>query len=191
MPFSFSPECVVPASTVPAVTEDEVQRILQQRERLQEIAELRLTEPDVRATLQEICERAAAEMQLPIGLVSIVLDEAQYFVARVGIGGWMDEAAGTPAEWSFCRFGVATQQPLVVEDATSHPLVHANPLVTIEGLRCYAGVPLVTSRGHAIGSFCVAGADSREFSEAEIARLRVYAAEAMDRIEARRRREAR
>ncbi len=176
----------MPLPSQPTVAEDAVQQVLRQRERLQEIAELRLTEPDARNVLQDICERAAAEFDLPIGLVTIVLDEAQYFAAHVGVGGWMQEAEGTPAEWSFCRYGVATQQPLIVEDSTQHALVKDSPLTTLDGLRCYAGVPLVTSRGHALGSFCVAGVETRSFSEAEVTRLRAFAAEAVERIERRR-----
>ncbi len=170
----------------PPLSDAQVRAVLEQRERLQEIADLRLTAPDVQALLQSTTERAATEMQLPIGLVSIVLDEAQYFAARVGIPDWIEEAEGTPAEWSFCRYAVASQEPLIVDNAADDDRLKENPLVTVDGLRCYAGVPLVSSRGHALGSFCVAGVEARTFSDAELARLHELAAEVMRQIEARR-----
>lgn len=172
------------------IADTDIRGVLEHRARLAEIAALRLTAPDVRALLQDTCEQAAQELNLPIGLVSIVLDEAQLFAARVGVGGWIDEAEGTPAEWSFCRYAVATQAPVIVEDAATDARVHDNPLVTQDGLRCYAGIPLISSKGLALGSFCVAGVESRTFSAAELDRLRELAAEVMRRLEQRRSPEA-
>lgn len=159
---------------------------LQDRERLREIAALRLTEPDVQHILEDVCREASAAMGVPLGLVTIVLDEAQHFAAHHGLGGWLEEAGGTPSEWSFCRFTVATKSPFVVNDAQSNPLVQDSPLVSQDGLRCYAGMPLVSSRGHALGSLCVAGVEAKAFTDEELATLKRYSAEAMRRIETRR-----
>ena len=108
------------------------------------------------------------------------------FAAHYGVGGWIAEAQGTPVEWAFCRFAVRDRTDFVVEDAHVHERVKDNPLVTVDGLRCYAGIPLITSRGHALGSFCVAGTEARSFDEAEMKVLRDLAAEAIRRIEDRR-----
>lgn len=170
----------------PVLTEPQIEAALHQRERLQEIADLRLTQSDVRALLQDLSTRAATELGLPIGLVTIVLDEAQHFAAEHGLGGWLQEAGGTPAEWSFCRVPVATKTPFVVSDATVEPLVQDTPLVTVDGLRCYAGMPLVTSRGFALGSLCVAGVETHTFSDTDLAKLRAFADEVVSRLEARR-----
>ncbi len=43
-------------------------------------------------------------------------------------------------EWAFCVHAVKSKQPFVVEDATKHPLVRENPLVTQDGIRCYLGL---------------------------------------------------
>lgn len=161
--------------------------VLRDCERLAEIAELDLTSPAVDALLQDVAARAAECFGLPIALVSIALDDAQYFAAMHGLDGWLAETRGTPMEWSFCRYAVERGEPFVVEDAVEHPLVAENPLVRIDGVRCYAGIPLVSSRGHALGSFCVIGAEARRFSDAELATLRRFAEEAVQRIEARRR----
>lgn len=159
---------------------------LQDRGRLREIAALRLTEPDVAHILGDLVREASKTMGLPMGFVSIVLDEAQHFAAQHGIGGWMGEAEGTPVEWSFCKYSVAAKQSFVVEDAQQHGLVQQSPLVTQDGLRCYAGMPLITSRGFAVGSLCVAGPDAHQFSETDLQILRRFAAEAVRRLETRR-----
>ena len=154
--------------------------------RLEEIAELGLLSDTTDPLLQEAVDAAGQELDLPIALVSIVLDGAQYFAAMRGVGGWIKEARGTPGEWSFCANTVRTRKEFIVEDATQHPLVKDNPLVQVDGIRCYAGVPLITSKGHVLGAFCVIGTDARQFSAEEIARLKEFGRRVVKEIEKRR-----
>lgn len=160
--------------------------LLQDRERLKEIAALRLTEPDIQHILRDVCREASRALGLPIGLVTVLLDEAQHFAAQHGLDGWMQETQGTPVEWSFCRHTVADRASFVVNDARAHTHVKDSPLVTHDGFRCYAGMPLITSRGHSVGSLCVAGVEPREFTTGELETLQQYTAEAVRRIETRR-----
>lgn len=154
--------------------------------RLQEIADLDLFAPEVNEILSGLAREAATRLDLPLGMVNIVLDEAQYVAAHHGVAGWIGEAQGTPVEWAFCRFAVRDHAEFVVEDASTNDRVKDNPLVTEDGLQCYAGIPLITSRGHAIGSFCVAGTETRTFDEPEMQVLRGLAAQAIELIERRR-----
>lgn len=154
--------------------------------RLQEIADLDLFAPEVSEILGELAREASTRLDLPLGMVNLVLDEAQFIAAHHGVGGWIAEAQGTPVEWAFCRFAVRDRTDFVVEDAHVHERVKDNPLVTEDGLRCYAGIPLITSKGYAIGSFCVAGTEARCFEECEMQILRDLAAEAVRRLEQRR-----
>lgn len=158
------------------------------RARLREISELDLGSSEVDSILDGISRRAAEALDLPISLVSVVLDQAQYFAAQHGLSGWLKKARGTPVEWAFCANAVRSREPFVVEDATRHPAVSDNPLVTVEGIRCYAGIPLISSRGYALGTLCVIGTETREFSEADLQILRDLAEEAVERIESRRNR---
>lgn len=154
--------------------------------RLQEIADLDLFDPEVSVILGDLAREASTRLDLPLGMVNLVLDEAQFIAAHHGVGGWIGESQGTPVEWAFCRFAVRDRADFVVEDAHTNARVKDNPLVTEDGLRCYAGIPLITSRGHAIGSFCVAGTEARSFDESEMQILRGLAAEAVRRLETRR-----
>jgi GAF domain-containing protein len=155
--------------------------------RLEEIAGLGLLSSDADPVLKDVATRAAAAMQLPVAMVSVVLDEAQHLAASHGIDGmWLDEAGGHPVEWSFCATSVRTREAFVVESATAHPEHRTNPLVTQDGVRCYAGVPLISSRGYVLGNLCVVGMQERTFSAAEMATLRELAGEAVRRIEERR-----
>jgi hypothetical protein len=58
-----------------------------QEARLQEIADLHLTDPEMDPELRNIAARAAESLDLPIGVVSIVLDQPQYFAAAHGLRG--------------------------------------------------------------------------------------------------------
>ena len=154
--------------------------------RLAEIAELRLLGDDVDPILQDIAARAAAAVGLPVSLVSVVLDEALHVAGSHGIDGlWLGETRGHPVEWSFCATSVRTREPFTVEDATVHPYHRTNPLVTQDGVRCYAGVPLVSSRGNVLGNLCVVGLEERTFGDEDIEILRGLAREAVVRIETR------
>jgi len=156
-------------------------------DRLAEIVELQLLDEEVDPILRDVAARAASGLGLPVSLVSVVLDEALHVAASHGIDGlWLGETRGHPVEWSFCATSVRTRDAFVVEDAATHPYHRTNPLVLEDGVRCYAGVPLISSRGFVLGNLCVVGLEQRAFTDDEIALLRTLAAEAVQRIEARR-----
>lgn len=160
---------------------------LHDADRLEEIFALGLLSPDVDPILKDITNRAASELGMPVSLVSVVLDEALMVAAAHGIEGlWLDETRGHPVEWSFCATSVRTRQAFIVEDATTNAEHRANPLVTQDGVRCYAGVPLISSRGFVLGNLCVVGLEERSFTADELAGLHRLAAEAVARIEERR-----
>ena len=159
---------------------------LRDAERLKEIADLGLLSPEMDPVLREVASRAAAELDMPVSLVSVVLDEALHVAASHGIEGlWLGETGGHPVEWSFCATSVRTRDAFVVESAATHPQHGSNPLVTEDGVRCYAGVPLISSRGFVLGNLCVVGLEERAFADVELATLRRLAAEAVQRIEER------
>lgn len=154
-------------------------------DRIMEIVRLHLHEDQADEILDEYTRKAAEEFQLPVSLVSIILDDVQKFAASTGLEGWLAETNGSPVEWSFCANSIRSGKPFIVEDAPNHDMVKSNPLVTVEGIRCYAGAPLVTKNGYVVGNFCVLGSEERTFSDAEIERVKEYARKIMDRIESR------
>jgi len=175
---------------VPVIPDERVSAVLRDARRLREVAELDLCSPAVDRVLADLAAEAAARFALSVGVVSALLADRQYFVAMHGIGGDIEAARGVPIAQAICRFVVCTRQPLVIEDAMASPLAKGNALVRADGIRSYLGVPLVTARGEAVGSFCVIGAEPREFSGADVSSMCEYAGRAMGRIESRRTRRA-
>lgn len=136
-------------------------------ERLKEIGALSLTlvneDPEVSAILEEAKEKVG----LPVALLSIVTDGAQYFFEQSGLGGWIGEARGTPVEWSFCQHVVASEEALKVTDAARDERVKDSPLVSNDSVLCYLGVPLRSKNGQILGSLCVLGTSAHEFKEGD------------------------
>ncbi|WP_432524994.1 GAF domain-containing protein [Kineococcus sp. SYSU DK006] len=147
--------------------------------RLAALAAYDLDDPRLRTRLDALAARTAEAVGAPVGLVSLVLDSAQHLAGSSGLTGWMAETGGTPVEWSFCANAVVEDRPYVVQDASTDPLQHDNPLVTHDGIASYAGVPLRTRDGHVLGAQCVLDTAAHRFGPEEIAVLEAAAAQAV------------
>lgn len=155
-------------------------------ERLKEIGALSLTlvneDPEITAILEEAKEKVG----LPVALLSIVTDGAQYFFEKSGLGGWIGEARGTPVEWSFCQHVVGSEAHLEVTDAREDERVKSSPLVSNDSVLCYLGVPLRSKNGHVLGSLCVLGTSVHEFKDGDKELLESLSAKLTGLIEKRR-----
>jgi GAF domain-containing protein len=158
---------------------------LRRRERIADVSRLGLDRERERDYLREIVDTVAERLDTPYTLIDVLLDDAQVFLsARGQMPQWLQEAGGTPLEWSFCRPLVRERRPLTVPDLTSDPLFWENPLVTIGGVRAYAGAPMISHRGEVLGGLCALDARPRFFGESELAFLERKAAEAVELLEA-------
>lgn len=128
---------------------------------------------------------ASTILQTPVALVSLVDEERQFFKSAIGLAEPVASERETPLSHSFCKHVVATSEPLVVTDARIHPILHDNLAIPELGVIAYLGIPLTTSQGHTLGSFCVIDAKPRKWTEREIAIIRDLAALVMTKIELR------
>ncbi len=110
---------------------------------------------------------AANVLRTPVALVTLVGAESQYLKSAVGPEGAFVQGTESPISHSFCRHVVASGGPLVVDDATCHPLVRDNGAVTDHGVLSYVGVPIRAGE-HVLGAFCVLGHERRDWSVAEL-----------------------
>ncbi|WPO50170.1 sensor domain-containing phosphodiesterase [Pseudomonas sp. S1Bt23] len=130
-----------------------------------------------------ICRMAAEYFKVPTALISLVDRDRQWFKSRVGF----DEPQ-TPISQSFCAFTVQGREVLEVRNAALDPRFQDNPLVTREqGIRFYAGAPLLTASGYAIGSLCIIDKVEQQLSIVERQQLRDMAAMVMEQVEQRQR----
>lgn len=151
--------------------------------RLRAVSRYDLGNPVMRGRLGTIVAHTTRQLGLPISLVSVVLDSAQLLVASTGLDGWPIASGGTPLEWSFCAHAVASGLPYIVEDAVVDDTQRSNPLVVVDGIRSYAGVPLITREGHALGAHCVIGLEAHRFAGSDLDALQQAAAEVVEVLE--------
>jgi GAF domain-containing protein len=100
-------------------------------------------------------------------------------VSTFGSGAAPDEE---PLSYSYCKYVVAYDDVLAVQDSHTDPLVSHNLSTTIKGLRAYLGVPL-HSRGQTIGSLCVFDVKPRQWSADDLNNLFEVAGLMEDHIE--------
>ncbi|MDY7090584.1 MAG: GAF domain-containing sensor histidine kinase [Actinomycetota bacterium] len=118
----------------------------------------------------------------PMSLVTLLDTDRQWFKARVGT-----EETGTDRDISFCAHAILGRDLMVVPDATKDPRFADNPQVTCDGgVRFYAGAPLVTTDGFALGTLCVVDNEPRRLDGEQLQALRALARQVTLQMELRR-----
>ena len=136
---------------------------------------------------QDFDDAVALAAQLcaaPTALVSLVTEDRQWFKARLGFA-----ASETGLDRSVCSHTLGLTDVLVIPDLTADDRTRLNPLVTgAPGMRFYAGAPLITPEGVAIGALCVIDTAPRPegLSPAQEAGLAALARSVMTKFELRR-----
>ncbi len=114
--------------------------------------------------------RLATELfSVPTAFVSLVDEGRVWFKSRRGM-----EPAEVPRAASFCAHAILSPgSTLVVADASRDERFHDNPLVAGgPQFRFYAGQPLLSPDGHALGTFSIVDRQGHAFDEEHRAALR-------------------
>ena len=121
-------------------------------DRLQALDDLGILDTPRDAVFDGIIGAIADFCDVPIAMISLVDDQRQWFKSCTGLA-----VRETPRDQAFCAHAILEPGELMeVPDATLDKRFFDNPLVNDEPhIRFYAGMPLVTSAGHALGTFCI------------------------------------
>ncbi len=130
----------------------------------------------------DIIELASFICRTPIAFMSLVAEDRQWFKAAKGI-----QIAETPRDDAFCAHTIMKPEVLIVEDASQDHRFAENPLVKGHpGFRFYAGAPLITRDGHALGSLCAVDTKPHHLGEGQICALEALARTVVSELELRR-----
>lgn len=124
---------------------------------------LHLLDTPPEPVFDRVTRLASRLLHVPIALFSLVDADRQWFKSCVGL-----EVGQTPREDAFCAHAIGMSTPLVVNDAREDERFTDNPLVNgPPGIRFYAGVPIRTTAGLAVGTLCALDTRPRTLSEDE------------------------
>ena len=145
--------------------------------RLDALQRLDLLDTSPSESFDRITRMAARLFDLPVAAVSLTDIDRQWFKSRVGVEHWSIPREGAP-----CASVAESSEVLVLPDLLADP-VYSDTVLSRQGVRFYAGAPLVTRDGHGLGALCVLGTEPRQVSDDELAGLRDLAAMVMAQIE--------
>lgn len=159
--------------------------VIRHPERLAALRETTLLDTPAEEAFDRLTRLAARILHAPAALVSLVDEDRQFLKSRLGLPEPWASLGETPLSYSFCQHTVASGEPLIIQDARDHPLVFDNLAIAELQVVAYAGIPLITSNGQVLGSFCVLDDHPRIWTEDEIAILTDLAGAVMSEIELR------
>ncbi|WDZ95774.1 sensor domain-containing phosphodiesterase [Herbaspirillum sp. WKF16] len=155
----------------PTLQEDEMQR-------LAALHSLHLLDTGASEDLDNVTRLCLGVFGVSGAYVSLIDADRQWLKSRSG-----PDMCAPSREQSFCHYTIMDRAVMVVEDAAADPRFATNPMVTSSPhIRFYAGAPLITPDGHAIGALCITDTETHSFTAAQRRQLQQLAALAMSQM---------
>jgi signal transduction histidine kinase len=171
-----------PTAAVPSATF--LADALNDPERLAVLAATGLLDTGPEEAFDRLTRLASEFLDAPLAQVNLIDDHRQFSKSSLVPEGWPEDP-NTPLADCYCKWAVAAREPIAVGDARIDPRTCDTASLRELNLVSYLGIPLIMSTGHALGTLCVAGFETREWTEREVRLLTDLSASAANEVEMR------
>ncbi|HEV2741976.1 MAG TPA: GAF domain-containing protein, partial [Rubrobacter sp.] len=155
-----------------------------EEERLAVLEQLGAARPEADHVLQELVDEVRGVYGTDLCMINLNLSDVQYFRAWSGeLDPALAEARQDDLDHSMCKYVVDSELPLIVEDFLAAEEFREQHWSVNYGIRFYAGAPLITSAGQAIGTLCLLGTSPVRFGQEQMRVLKAFARAAVGRLE--------
>lgn len=145
------------------------EQIFREVSRLKALHDLSLLDEQTETIYDRFTKLATEVLKTSVSLISMVAEDHQFFKSQFGLTGQVAKERNTPLSHSFCKHVVATNEPLIVENAPEHPIVHDNLAIRDMNVMSYLGMPLTLNDGTRLGSFCVLDTQPKKWKKIDLA----------------------
>lgn len=152
-------------------------------ERLRDLYHYDILDSSPEESFDELVRLAAELYEVPVARINLIDVDRQW--AKAEVGGLAIECA---REDSFCAHTILEPDRILsIVDTHSDPrFASAKAVLDEPHIRFYAGAPLVTPRGHAVGALCLVDYVPRSLTTEEEEHLRILARQVVTQLELRR-----
>jgi GAF domain-containing protein len=151
-------------------------------QRLEALREYRILDTAAEQAYDDLTALAAYLCDVPIAMISLVDESRQWFKSKVGLN-----QHETPRDVAFCAHAILQSEPLIVRDALNDARFADSALVTrAPHIRFYAGFPLSTPEGFALGTLCAIDRKPRQLTPRQKAAMQALSRQVMALLELRR-----
>jgi hypothetical protein len=150
--------------------------------RLKALRQYRILDTEPEQAFDDLTLIASQICGVPIALISLVDEDRQWFKSRIGI-----EARESSRSVSFCAHAILQRGIFTIPDASKDERFRNNPFVQGEPhIRFYAGAPITTQDGYALGTLCVIDYVPRKLTDDQINALQALERQVSAQLELRR-----